>query len=173
MNWSLKEILPPAVLVALGLGYLLLRKRPPTLVSVLSPEGKRALVVQSALGEVGSNNTSKYWNMVAPGAIINKGTAWCGAFALWSLKEVGLAKNWFWQFGKGFLYQLPITHNPQPGDIAYVDKPYQHHAVVHTVNSDGTVNLINGNGTDGKVSLSTQPTSHITAFYSIEPLVNV
>jgi hypothetical protein len=138
-------------------------------VPTISP---RQAVVNAALGEVGSNDTMKYWSLAAPGSTIGKGISWCGAFALWALKQAGLALNIFWVFGKGFLSgNLPITKDPQPGDVAYVDKPYQHHAIVQSVNPDGTINLINGNGENGKVSLSTTPRSHVTAFYSIQPLI--
>lgn len=170
MNW--KIFLPTSVLIGLGI-YFLVHKRHGLI--HITPAERRAIIVQKAMAEEGSNDTKKYWDQAAPGTTIAKGTSWCGAFALWVLKQAGLALNWFWSFGKGgnygFLYKLPITHTPQPGDIAYVAQPYQHHAVVHTVNPDGTVNLINGNGTGGKVSLSTTPKSHITAFYSVEPLV--
>ena len=166
-------MLSPKVLLAIGIGLLggaaigLIRP------AAVNPGNKRAAVVKAAMGEVGSNDIQKYWSAAAPGALIAKGTSWCGGFALWALKQVGLATNIFWEFGKGFLYHLPITHSPQPGDIAYVAQPYQHHAVVESANTDGTVNLINGNGEGGKVSLSKTPMSHVTAFYSIEPLIHV
>lgn len=143
--------------------------------ATIAPINKRLAVVNAAMNEVGSNDTTKYWSQAAPGAMIAKGTSWCGAFALWALKQAGLGLSWIWSFGTGgkygFLYHLPTTKDPQPGDIAYVDQPYQHHAIVHSVNLDGTVSLINGNGTGGKVSLSNTPKSHVTAFFSIEPLV--
>ena len=134
------------------------------------PIDRRTAVVNAAMGEVGQGNAQKYWDVVAPGSTIGKGTSWCGGFALWAIKQAGLAANTFWQFGKGFLYNLPITSSPQPGDIAYFTKN-QHHAVVQSVNPDNTVNLINGNGAGGKVSLSKTPKSSIAAFYSIQPLI--
>src|ERR1700690_1872672 len=169
MNPFLKYL--PFGLLGLGLGYLIFQfteKRPsylpPTMVD------KRSLVVNAAMSQVGSGDAQKYWDATAPGVTANKSLAWCGAFALWAIKQAGLAGSWFWQLGKGFLYQLPITHSPQPGDVAYFSK-MQHHAVVQSVNPDGTVNLINGNGAGGKVSLSTSPQSAVAAFYSIQPLL--
>lgn len=133
---------------------------------------KRASVVKAAMGEVGSNDAQKYWDVVLPGlGTIASNISWCGGFALWAVKQAGLAPDWTWEIGKGFLYKLPITYSPQPGDIAYYAK-YQHHAVVRSINPDGTVSLINGNGTDGKVSLSTTAPSNVSAFYSIQPLVD-
>ena len=93
------------------------------------------------------------------------GQAWCGAFALWALHKAGVARNVFWQVGNGFLSHFPTTSNPQPGDIAYFNQ-YQHEAVISSVTS-ATVGLINGNGTGGKVTVSTVPRSSVTAFYNV------
>jgi hypothetical protein len=51
--------------------------------------------------------------------------------------------------GNGFIYvggkqRLPITEQPEPGDIAYFDKPKQHYAVVVRAEVDG-VSVIAGN----------------------------
>lgn len=174
MNWMILKVLLPLGVVggALTAYFVLSRKKVIQPLTSFAPTlDKRSLVVHAALGEVSLGDPQKYWNIVAPGKTVAKGTSWCGGFALWALKQAGLAKDIFWEFGKGFLYHLPITHTPQPGDIAYIDKPYQHHAVVQAVSPTGTVSLINGNGTDGKVSLSDTPMSHVTAFYSIQPLL--
>ncbi len=73
--------------------------------------------------------------------------------------------------GDGFIgpLRLPITSNPQPGDIAYFTNN-QHEAIVEKVNGN-TVKLINGNGQGGKVSLSSVDRSKVAAFYSIEALL--
>lgn len=170
----LYSILGVAGLAALVLGTMRSDSFSPTGPSPVpiphTPEAQRAEVVNAALREVGSGDAQKYWDVSAPGVAIGKGISWCGGFALWALKQAGLATNVFWEFGKGFLYKLPTTKNPQPGDIAYLTKN-QHHAVVSSTNADGSVNLINGNGAGGKVSLSTTPRSSIAAFYSIDPLL--
>jgi hypothetical protein len=72
----------------------------------------------------------------------------------------------------GFIYPLGLkqTPVPEPGDIAYFQKN-QHHAIVASVNSDGTVSLINGNGTGGAVSESRPDIEDVTAFYSIGTLL--
>jgi len=134
----------------------------------------RAQVVSAALSQVGKANVNKYWLDVleTPPPYPKE---WCGAFALWALHQAGLAKAWKWVIGKGFLYRLPITKNPKPGDIAYFNT-FQHHAIVQSVDAINPsvarhVHLINGNGTGGVVSPSAPLMSTVTAFYSIAALV--
>lgn len=75
---------------------------------------------------------------------------WCGAFALHCLHESGLLLDQEWKFGPphyGFLYrleQLAPGVMPEPGDIGYQDKPYQHHFVVERVEGD-IVHTVEGN----------------------------
>ncbi len=99
---------------------------------------------------------------------------WCGAFALHCLHEAELGKSIKWAFGPphfGFLYRLHQTHTPEPGDIAYLDKPWQHHAIVTDVEGD-TVHTIDGNqGASEPIKTHSAPLSHWTAFFSILPLI--
>lgn len=129
----------------------------------------RAQVVRIATEEEGKSDALKY----NAGVLVSTTPAkyWCGIFNLWVLHQAGLAKNTKWITGTGFLYQLPKTSDPKPGDTAYFSKE-QHHAIVGEVNSDGTVTLINGNGAGGKVSFSRVPKSSVTAFYSIKPFID-
>ncbi len=133
----------------------------------------RQAAVMAALGEVGNGDPKKYWEDVAPGDN-PAGADWCGAFALWALHRAGLALDRRWVFGRGFIlvgpHPLPQTTNPEPGDIAYFNKN-QHQAIVEFV-SPTAVQLINGNGAGGKVSVSTVPRSNVTAFFSIKPLLD-
>lgn len=155
------------ILIAGGAGlYLLSRKT----------EGSiRANIVRLALKEKQLPlDSTKYWRAVmktAPEQMYNQN--WCGAFHLWALKAAGLAKNVYWGFGDtpGFYYLLKTTSQPKPGDGAYFDK-MQHQAIVKSVNHDGTVTLINGNGTGGKISISTTPKSNVRAFYSIQKFID-
>jgi hypothetical protein len=137
----------------------------------LSPRQK---VVQAARSQLGSNDKAKYWASSLPGQN-PAGLDWCGVFALWSLHQAGLALDWTWELGLGFLmtahHKLPIVSTPQPGDIAYFTKN-QHEAVVLSVNTvNRTVELANGNGNGGVVSPSTIPWNSVTAFFSIDPLL--
>lgn len=100
---------------------------------------------------------------------------WCGAFALHCLHEAHLGLSIKWAFGPphfGFLYRLHTTKTPQPGDIAYLDAPFQHHAVVTEVEGD-IVHTIDGNqGASEPIKTHSAPLSHWTAFYSIGSLIS-
>jgi len=152
----------------------------------------RGEVVAAAESQIGLSEPEPYWlacNVERPFP-----PAWCGAFALWSLKRAGLACAWDWQIGRGFLWRLTLTSSPQIGDIAYFAK-HQHHAVVSaflipsrqpfaghvsTVETNeyyaktdppSHVELVNGNGKDGRVTQTVTPTRYVTAFYSIDRLL--
>lgn len=130
----------------------------------------RNSIVAAAEGEHGSApDTAKYWQ-AALGHSDPHPPDWCGAFSLWALKRAGLAHDTKWEVGKGFLYKLPTTSVPKPGDIAYFEHN-QHHALVKEVHPDGQVSLINGNGQGGHVTLTKGPREHVTAFYSVAPLI--
>jgi len=156
--------LPVAALAAIALA----------LKTALKPADKRAAVVAAAVRELGKGDQTPYVTD-ALGYPTTAIYSWCGMFALWALHQAGLAKAWHWELGTGFLYRLPrVPPNtlPQPGDIAYFHEPFRHHAIVESVDPIAmTVTIINGNGTDGKVTRSTVPVSQPTAFYSIDPLV--
>lgn len=76
--------------------------------------------------------------------------AWCGALALFCLHgaELGLALRWRFQTvtdkRSGFLYALTRTTEPQPGDVGYQDKPFQHHFLVESVSGE-FVSTVEGN----------------------------
>jgi hypothetical protein len=143
----------------------------------LTPENPRIKVVKAAASQLGVQNPDKYWSVVNPG-LVASGKAWCGGFALWALKQAGLAPTAFWHTnanheGYGFaeVYSLPKTHSPLPGDIAYYDQPYQHHAIV-TANDGVTVSTIDGNQAGNTVAVKTRPLSSATAYYSIQPFLS-
>lgn len=124
---------------------------------------KRHAVVLVAKSQVGQSDAAKYWASVGQPSLL--GQSWCGAFTLWCLHKVGIARNVMWQIGSGYLSHFPITNTPKIGDIAYFDK-FQHEAIVSSV-SPIAVGLINGNGTAGKVSISTVKPSSVRAFYNV------
>lgn len=66
-------------------GALLIAKK-------LTPEHPRIRVVKAAASQLGVQNADKYWALVNPG-LVGSGKAWCGGFALWALKQAGLAAN--------------------------------------------------------------------------------
>lgn len=131
----------------------------------------RDKIIRIAKTQLGVQDPDKYWAVVQPG-LVNSKAAWCGGFALWAIKEAGFAKDTIWQIGKGFteINRLPRTKNPEPGDIAYYDQPFQHHAIVSSV-KDGIVNTIDGNQPGGTVQEKQRPLNTATAYYSITPLI--
>ena len=130
---------------------------------------KRSLVVDLATREIGKSDPTKYWREV-----LQSGPPfpphWCGAFALWALREASLT-DWYWQIGKGFLYRLPRTRTPEPGDIGYQDQPFQHHFLLTEVDTH-TLTSVDGNqGTPGVQLRHRAVGSPKLAFYSIAPLL--
>ena len=134
---------------------------------------KRDDIVAAAVAELGSGNKVEYWRSAlgrepAPDELHK---AWCGIFALSRLHEAGVALDVLWHMGLGFLLQPPHplkrTLSPLPGDIGYINAPFQHHLICEAV--DGTlVHSIDGNqGTPG-VQRKTRALSQVI-FYSIEP----
>jgi len=136
----------------------------------------RAKVVKVALAEPSTSpRVNEYWKDTLSASDYAGGhpTDWCGTFILWALHQTGLAKNVKWIVGKGFIYpsSLPMTSDPKIGDVAYFTHN-QHQALVKSVNNDGTVTLINGNGENGHITQSTTNKSNVTAFYSIQPFID-
>lgn len=133
----------------------------------------RRLVVLSAISQLGNSDPTRYASATEDGTM-PLSTEWCGIFALWNLRRLGLTR-WFWQWEVGFLARLPQVPRgqwPSPGDVGYKDQPWQHQALVESVNPDeGTVTTIDGNSIGGKVVRNTRPYSWWTTFYSIEPLL--
>jgi hypothetical protein len=135
---------------------------------------KRDLVNVIARAKLGLADPSPFWARCQVPRPFPP--AWCGGFALSCLIEAGLCR-WPWLFAtatdkrSGFLYRLsPPRRRPDGiGDIAYFEK-HQHHAIVGRIDGD-SVELINGNGEGGRVSLSTKNVGDVTAFYSIGRLL--
>lgn len=130
---------------------------------------KRTLVVDLVTKEIGKSDASKYWREV-----LQSGPPfpphWCGAFALWALREAGLT-DWYWAIGKGFLWRLPRTKTPQPGDMGYQDQPFQHHFVVVEVGSQTFTSVDGNQGNPGVQERNRKLDLSKFAFYSIEPLL--
>jgi CHAP domain-containing protein len=147
-------------------------------------ENARQNVVDAAMGEIGQQDPAKYWEGVMPPGEYSAAQIeqyaqtrdWCGGFALWCLKQAGLAPDLFWEDGKGFCYKLPQTTDPQPGDIAFF-ATNGHQAIVVQV-SGGVLTSVDGNLTlpgqpvsPGPVAIRERSVDKVTAFYSIGGLV--
>ncbi len=136
----------------------------------------RLRVCACATAELGKADLAKYWTLAFGSHNAGfDGKAWCGIFALYCLKTAGLTDA-SWVIGKGFISQLKLkaTDDPKPGDIAYFAK-HQHHAILlekRQVLGDTMLTLVNGNGAGGVVTLSQLRPVAVTAFYSIQRLID-
>jgi len=137
------------------------------------PQDKSAVirkrVIEIAREQVGKAELERYFAAVAPDFVGQK-PEWCGIFALWVLHQAGLGAGVKWIVAKGFLFRLPRTSSPKPGDIAYYTK-FNHQALVAAVRG-GEVDLINGNGKGGVVSESTKRLEDAAGYYSIQPWID-
>lgn len=104
--------------------------------------------------------------------------AWCGMASLSWIKQAGLAPGVFWKDGLGFceVQRMPHVVVPEPGDVAYFDKPFQHHAIVELVNVDPvTRHALTFNSYDGNQPAILhhvgRPLSSATAFYSLRNFI--
>lgn len=137
-------------------------------------EEYRQSVVFHALYELNEYNPvriSDYWE--ACGLPRNTPQHWCGVFALWALKEAGLAQGVNWEVGWGFIgpLKLPLTKDPKPGDIAYTHDPYQHHAIVES-RKHGVLITIDGNQGQPGIKRKARPEPDGIRYYSIQPLLD-
>ncbi len=149
-------------LAALGVGTIIMLDQ-------LDP--RRRAVVDAALSKLGATNGNEFWADTLPGSPASDYPKdWCGGFALWALHQAGLGLDLDWKIGSGFLIpNLSQTKSPKPGDIAYFAHN-EHHAIVSEVTSS-SVGLINGNGAGGQVTRSIAPLNTVTAFFSLERLL--
>lgn len=135
---------------------------------------RRLKAVAYAKSQVGPGNITHYWAScgISPAPDPkSKWGQWCGVFTLTCLHEAEIAEAVMWLTGLGFLYpqHLPITKDPQPADVMYVDHPYRHHGLVVSL-KDGILTSVEGNTPD--VKLRSRPLPEGVTFYSIAPLLN-
>lgn len=131
----------------------------------------RQQVVSAAESQLGPGNPVLYWEDVCV-KTLEPNKDWCGAFVLWCLHRAGLALDVCWATdGSGFVggQHLPTTKTPLPGDIYYQHEPYQHHAIVESL-ENGILTTIDGNSPN--VSRNSRPVpKEGILFYSIDPLL--
>lgn len=142
----------------------------------------RARILEIATAEIGpqskgSPKVEAYWREVLPPEwtdaqvhLYAKTKEWCGCFALWCLRQAGLAKDICWHDGLGFLGpgKLHTTRTPSRGDIGYAPSPFQHHFVFDRIDGDGWVHSIDANQPDVR---ERRRRLDGLLFYSIEPLI--
>jgi CHAP domain len=131
---------------------------------------------------VGWQQLKQYFDLAAPGSWSDETIkyhkqpglpAWCGIFALWTLKEAGIdVGNWQPTKGISSVKNIRTTSNPQPGDIAYTEfdqkgERVQHHAIVWKIEGN-TVYTIDGNSsTQSEVTgPNSKSRQAFTAFYT-------
>lgn len=147
-------------------------------------DDKRAAIVARARVEVGSQRAGgervyQYWRDVLPSTqtdaqvrVYAKTRAWCGGFALWCLRQEGLALAYDWIDGRGFVGAagLRLTNTPEPGDIGYLHVPWQHYCVVESYDASARrLVSVDGNQPDCRRYDRKAPTGIV--FYSIAPLL--
>lgn len=117
-------------------------------------DAKRAEIMRVATAELGdqgkgSPRVREYWRRVMPALAESqisyacKNEEWCGVFALWCLHEAGVtAVPWHIRGltldpetgvkaqNSGFVYRLPKTAEPQPGDVFVGPPNLYHHGLV-------------------------------------------
>ena len=132
-------------------------------------------IVLQEVGKPGEERIRAYHSSAFGREWVGKSLHWCGIFGLWGLHESGIALSVFWRMGGGFCEEQRLTRVklPEPGDIAYFDKPFQHHAVVVAVDADaGTFDSCDGNQPGDTVQHKTGiPLVKPTCFYSIAKLL--
>ncbi len=99
--------------------------------------------------------------------------SWCGHFSMWALKSAGVPLG-NWKIGSGVGSAGGIKPIPkaqaQPGDVGYIDKPYQHHFIVKSIEG-GTVHSVDGNsGMDSEVIENSRSLGSISGFMKADAL---
>jgi hypothetical protein len=126
----------------------------------------RLNILSIAVGQLGSSDWRKYQADAAKWTNGQR-VEWCGVFTLWVLHQVGLYTGWQFEMSKGYLYRLPLTSNPLPGDIAYFTSK-SHHAIVYDIQGD-TLYTVDGNdgGGEGHVGFNQRTVASEIVYYRI------
>ena len=126
-------------------------------------QGSAARLVEVALAEVGTiegpkDNETKYGKFAKANF-----QPWCGSFCMWVANKAGVKiPNTVYTpagaqaFIKAGAWQMAEAATPEVGDIAYFDFPsdgvdrISHVGIVVAVNTDGTVDVVEGNTSSDK-----------------------
>lgn len=147
----------------------------------------RQEIVRIAKGQIGpqtkgSPEVVAYWRDVVPPTWSDaqvrqyaKSKEWCGGFALWCIRQAGLAQGTHWQDGLGFvgparLRRLSIVETPEPGDVAIVPYGNWHHAIVEACDAT-TLITIDGNQPDVRRKTRPRPAPSRMSYYSIDRFI--
>jgi hypothetical protein len=124
---------------------------------------KRVCAVNTAMREVGKTDFRKYYAGTIDDPANTGALDWCGIFTLWVFHQCKMLTIYKWEIGKGYLYNLPTTRSPVPGDVVYLERN-NHHAILYDI-VGATVTTIDGNSTNGSVAINRRSIADIAAFY--------
>lgn len=119
----------------------------------------------------------RYWAEVFTGRDDAHPLEWSGSFTLWCLHKAGIAIELAQSLippRYGFrwaLRELGPAERPLPGDVAYRNRPCEHHAVVICALDETVVTVDADQGGAAPIMRKQRPLSHWTGFYSIDPLL--
>ncbi|NLX19520.1 MAG: DUF4157 domain-containing protein [Desulfobulbus sp.] len=93
--------------------------------------------------------------------------SWCGIFATYCIKKAGIDIG-NWQMGKGVTAYgtLKPTDSPQPGDIGYIDQPYQHHCIISKVEGDSIESIDGNSGLFSEITENKRSRTAYTGFFT-------
>ncbi len=126
-----------------------------------------------------STRVDEYWaDVMHQSAKAPHPKEWCGALPLYCIHGAMLGTTLFWRFQtatdkrSGFLWALTRTDHPEPGDVGYIDQPFQHHFLVECINGD-TIECIDGNqGPETPIRrVERKIGAHGVAYFSIASLL--
>ncbi|MDY0389501.1 MAG: DUF4157 domain-containing protein [Desulfobulbus oligotrophicus] len=95
--------------------------------------------------------------------------SWCGIFATYCIKKAGIDIG-NWQMGKGVAAYgtLKPTDSPQPGDIGYIDQPYQHHCIISRVEGDSIESIDGNSGLFSEITENKRSRTAYTGFFTAQ-----
>lgn len=100
--------------------------------------------------------------------------AWCALFALWAMKSAGIDVGSWTRNGISTVRGFEWTRDPKPGDVGYIDAPYQHHCIVVEVSGSGLeaqITTVDGNsGSHQEVTIQQRKRRKFTSFYTARPV---
>jgi hypothetical protein len=162
----------PNVLVGISLGSVLLAAIT-AFFTKSRPDKLRDAVVKAALKEPAKTPRVSVYVQDALGgnSSVKPPKDWSSALVIWALHQASLAKELLLKTGKSPTSDLTQTDAPAVGDIAFFSLGNRM-ALIRKVNPDGTLDLINGNFSNGQIVQNTIDKSAVSTFYSIQPYID-
>lgn len=133
----------------------------------------RLAALETAIGELGKTDSIPY---AAAALRLTEEQArqqgaerlsWCGLFCVWCYQRAGSAASWV--IGKGITPRLLWVSEPTPGDVGYIDQPFQHYALV-AARFGRQIISVDGNSPGGVVAMRTRDVGEFSGFLSADSL---